>query len=168
MPGDAISPIISSPRNDTTNPVGLVSQWRTVITAGGPAVQDAATITNPTTQITSLTRLPLIVAGAGTHALVRLGYDDGLTLITNPVIKVFGKTASDVWQPLITQAGTMSIAVPTVPATDVADGTLLYTAPSFDLLSFDLLGCNEILVGIETALAGTGVVTNSILQVKII
>lgn len=148
-------------------PVSLTSIWQTVITAGGPAAQDAATITNPDTQITAATRSIFNRGGGGTILLIRLGYDDGLTLITNPIIKVFGRTAStEPWMVLKDAAGNIAITLTTATTTDVTDGTLFYTAADVATASVDCLGCDEILIGVQTALAGTGVTNNSIIQVK--
>jgi hypothetical protein len=148
--------------------------WTTVITAGGPAVQDAATITNPNTQITAATRAIFRRNGIGRTMLVRLGYDDGLTGITSPVVKVFGRTgSSDVWTVLETRSDALTMTLTTVTATDVSDGTLLYTqagyTPTVGTQSCDVLGCEEFLIGVQTALAGATTTTaNSVIQVKFI
>jgi hypothetical protein len=147
-------------------PVSLTGVWQTVISAGGPATQDAATITNATTQITAATRSIFSRKGAGTILLIRLGYDDGLTSITNPIIKVFGRTGSDAWMVLKDVSGNLTLTLTTALSTDATDGTLLYTAADVATSSIDCLGCDEILIGVQTALAGTGTVSNSIIQVK--
>ncbi len=148
-------------------PASLTTQWQTLITDGGPAALDAATITNPETQITAATSARFVRLGAGSHILLRLRYDDGLTSITAPVVKVFGRTGSQPWQLLKNRAGNLSIAL-TPAATDTEDGTYKYTTADFDLHAFDCLGCDEILVGIETALAGTGTTSNSAIEIKVI
>lgn len=146
----------------------MTSGWVTVISAGGPATQDAATITNPDTQITTSTRSIFRRRGAGTILLLRLGYDDGLTSITNPIVKVFGRTDLNTWMVLKDVAGNLTVTLTTAASTDVADGTLLYTAADVASTSIDCLGCEEILIGVQTALAGTGTVSNSIIQVKVL
>lgn len=148
-------------------PCSLTQNWTTAISAGGPAVQDSASITNPTTQITADTRVLLRRGGVGTSLILRLAYDDGLTSITNPVVKVFGRTGNDVWQALRNKSGSLTTTL-TTAATDTTDGTLLYTNPAFDTEAIDCLGCDEILVGVETALAGTGTTSNAVIQAKII
>lgn len=159
----------SQPRHaGSVCPVSLTAPWVTVIDAGGPAVQDAATIQNPDVSITAATRHIFNRGGWGTNILVRLGYDDGLTTITNPVIKVFGKTGSGAWQILPNKAGSATITLTTAAATDVTDGTLLYTSVDMDDQQIDSQGCEQILIGVQTALAGTGVVSNSVIQVKLI
>lgn len=155
-------------------PQSITAKWQTVMTAGGPAALDATTINSPTSQITASTRAIFSCMGTGTTILVRLGYDGTLTAITNPVIKVFGRTgAAETWQVLKNRAGGMSSTITLLPtSTDTIDtvaGPLTYTAPDYTTLAFDRLGCEEILIGIETALAGsTGVTNTSILQVKLI
>lgn len=152
-------------------PASTTMAWETAIAAGGVDDQDAATITNPTTQITASTRylltLPANKQGAGTFITVRLAYDDGLTGITDPVIAVFGRMdASDVWMRLPNRAGGSTCTL-TTAATDVTDGTLLYTMPSAETSTFYRFGCEQFLVGVETPLAGTGTTSNAIVQVKV-
>lgn len=161
------------PNVEGSIPQSTTSKWQTVITAGGPAVQDAATITSPTTQITAATRSIFKCLGAGTTLLVRLGYDGTLTAITSPVIKVFGRaTSAETWQVLKTRSGGLSATITAVVASDtidVAASALTFTAPDYSTLAFDRLGCDEILIGVETALAGaTGTTATSIIQVKLI
>lgn len=153
---------------DTARQVSLTSKWVTVISDGGPAVQDAATITNPTTQITASTRRIFNKADTGTIVLVRLGYDDGATSITNPVVKVFGRTGTEPWMVLKDVAGNLTLTLTTAASTDAADGTLLYTAADVATASVDCLGCEEIIVGVQTALAVTGTTANSIIQLKLL
>jgi hypothetical protein len=146
----------------------ITNAWQTVIAAGGPALLDAATITNPTTQIVRATTSIFERSASGTVILIRLGYDDALTGITNPIIKVFGRTGSDPWMILKDVAGNIAMTLTTSLTTDVSDGTLLYTAADVATASVDCLGCEEILIGVQTALAGTGVTNNSIIQVKLL
>lgn len=150
-------------------PASLTAQWVTIIDAGGADDQDAATITNPTTQIVLSTRHILLRGNQGTILLLRLVYDDGLTSITNPVVKVFGRSLStEIWQLLKTKAAALTGTLTTATSTDVTDATNNYTTPDYDTQSWDCLGCAEILVGIQTALAATGTVTTAYIQAKII
>lgn len=149
-------------------PCSLSSKWMTVIDAGGPAVQDAATIQNPDVSITAATRHIFYRGSYGTNLLVRLGYDDGLTIITDPIIKIFGRTGTDAWQILPNKAASPTVTLATSLSTDAADGTLFYTAIDMQEHQIDCQGCEQILIGVETALAGTGSVANSIIQIKLI
>jgi hypothetical protein len=175
QPGTVIAPHTT----DATKilPVSASSKWFTVITAGGMDDQDAATITNPTTEITLSTR-NIVLRGwqddgtdgpnEGVLLIVRLAYDDGLTSITDPVIKVFGRDNDDeVWTLLETVGGTVTATIATA-ATDVTDGTMLYTTPDLSADAWDTQGCRQILIGVETALAGTGTVTTAYLQAKLL
>ncbi len=149
-------------------PQGLTQKWVNVVDAGGVAVQDAATVTNPSTQITAATRHIFRRNGLGTHLLLRMKYDDGLTSITAPIVKVFGRGGdNDGWQLLKTRSGSLSVAL-SVAATDVEDGTNKFTTPDYDLHAWDSLSCNEFLVGIETALAGTGDATTATIEAKLV
>lgn len=150
-------------------PVSLASAWQTIIDPGGVATQDAATITNPDSQIDNDTTHPFETDGIGTYLLLRLGYDDALTSITNPVLRVFGRSSSsDIWMPLPLRDNSGLNVTLTTGADDTTDGTLKYTTPNFDSRCVDLLGCSQVLVGVQTALAGTGSTANAIVQIKII
>jgi len=148
------------------SPQSFTGVWQGVITGGRVATQDAATITNPETEITNAASYNLKRGGRGTFLALRLAYDDGLTSITNPVVKVFGRTSSDAWQLLKTRASALSATL-TTAATDAQDGTLKYTTPDIETHVWDCFGCEEIIVGVETALAGTGTTANSIIQAKL-
>lgn len=161
--------ILAGSNTRSTTPVSITSGWSTVIDALGMDDVDAATITNPTTEIILSTRHRLHRKGIGTTLLLRMGYDDGLTSITDPVVKVFGKTGtSEIWTLLKSNAPALTGTLTTALTTDVTDGTYLYTTPDPIALGWDCLGCDYLLVGIQTALAGTGTVTNAFLQAKIV
>lgn len=168
--GDSIEVVGSPTRGfEAVTLYSMTSAWQTIIDAGGPAVQDAATITNPTTQIVASTAHLFQRRAKGTNLILRLGYDDALTSITDPIVKVFGRTGStDVWQILKTKSGSITCTLSTAPTTDTTDGTLRYTTPDSSTTTFDCFGTEEILVGIQTALAGTGTTNNSIIQAKFI
>jgi hypothetical protein len=56
-------------------PSSLATNWQTVIAAGGVNVQDAATITNPDTQINTsatVTKFVFAAKGSGTNLVLRL------------------------------------------------------------------------------------------------
>lgn len=163
----------------TPNAVALVAipgRWVTVIDAGGVATADAAIINNPDTQITASTRHPFRRGGAsGTALAVRLKYSAGLTGITNPVIKVFGRAlrapggiSPDQWEIIANEAGEQAVTIATAPTTDVTDGTFKWSHPDAAKAVFDLRGCEEFLIGVQTALAGTGDVSTATLEVKLI
>lgn len=152
-------------------PVSLFSPWYAAIAATGVDDQDAATITNPTTQITASTR-KLLRRSSGSLLTFSLQYDRTLTSITAPVIKVFGrKRAGDGesdgrWELLKNKNGDLAITL-TPASTDVDDGTYKYTTVDMTNHVVDTQGCDEFLVGIETALAGsTGVATTAVLNVR--
>ena len=152
-------------------PVSITAPWQTIIAAGGPALLDNANITNPTTQIVRPTTSLFILGTQATNLLLRLAYADALSSITSPVVKVFGRLDSNnAWQLLKAKASvgsTTLTATLTADATnDVTDGTYKYTTPDFQNTCWDCLGCTEILVGIQTVLAGTGTVNTSFIQAK--
>lgn len=141
------------------------SAWVTVLDAGTVTSADNATITAPTTQVTRAGTHPIYLGtGAGQYVLVRLGYDASLSVTTNPVVKVFGRRSGGAWELLPTRGGALSITL-SAASTDISDGTLKYTTPAASS-TIDTLGCDEILVGVETALAGTGTTSTAIVQVR--
>ena len=150
-------------------PVSVTSKWTQIIEAGGVASIDAATITNPATQITAATRVLHRRGGAaGTTIRVRLGYDDALSAITNAIVELWGRTAGQAWQRLRNKAGASSATLTTDTTNDATDGTLKYTDPNQTTHAWDCEGCEEFLVGVTTALAGTGVVTNAVVEAKVV
>jgi len=149
-------------------PISLTSGWVQAITAGGPATADESRIVNPDGSIDIASRRILKRGGrGGTYLAVRLGYDDGLTSITNPKVAVFGRTGTEAWQRLLSRASADSATLTTSASNDSTDGTLKYTNVDPSNHVFDMMGC-DILIGVETALNGsTTVLTNSIIEVKV-
>lgn len=153
-------------------PSSLASGWQTVIAEGGVTTQDNATITNPETQINAsatVTKFVFVAKGAGTNLILRLKYDSTLTAITSPIVKVFGRTGSDAWQLLYSKGGNLVETLTCDTTNDARDGTFSYTTPAFGTHSWDRLGCEELIVGVQTILAGsTGSVATATVQAKII
>lgn len=175
------TPFPHSPTNaPLVCPVSLTSQWVTALTAGTVATQDGSSgvVTDPDS-LSKTTHIRLSRENQlGSVILARLGYDDGLTGITDPVLVCFGRTGIraadgsvtyDEWQLLPTMEDTPAFeSTLTTDATDVTDGTLLYTTPDRKANAWDCMGCNEFVFAVKTALSGTGTVTNAIVQAKII
>jgi hypothetical protein len=154
--------------------IGLTTNWQTIISAGGMTVQDAASITSPGFSITSATRVPMDTRGMGSGVIFRLRYDSTLATITNPVIKVFGKTGPNGAYQLLRLSGGLTYTL-TTAATDADNslpavaGTFKYTTPNLATDVFNCAGNSIILVGIETILAGTvGSVATATLEAKIV
>jgi len=156
----------------TSYPGSLTAPWLDVILAGGLTTQDGATITNPETGINAsatVTKLVIPANGAGTNLILRMKYDSTLTAITSPIVKVFGRTGSDAWQLLYSRAGNLVETITADTTNDARDGTFNYTTPAFGTHAWDRLGCDELIVGVQTILAGsTGSVATATLQAKII
>jgi hypothetical protein len=84
-------------------------------------------------------------------------------------VKVFGRTGSDAWQLLYSKGGNLVETLTVDTTNDARDGTFNYTTPSFSTHAWDRLGCEELIVGIQTALAGsTGSVATATVQAKFI
>lgn len=138
--------------------------WRTVVTAGGPATQDAATIT-ATSSIDGTKKLRFVIPEWADGFKVRLGYDTATTAITTNVkIKVFGRILSVVanpssdagnWQVVQNRDQISSVTIAAAPSTDVDSGSLSRTAIDEFNCIFHKSGLNEFVIGIETAFAPT-------------
>lgn len=165
--GTSLVPNAVSPRGEIVRPASILSTWITVIDPGGMTTLDAATITNPTTQITASTRHIFSVENQGTTLILRMKYDAGSTVATSPVVKVFGRTRTDAWQLLKTKALALNATITGAPTTDVTDTTWNYTTPDLSAQAWDCAGCMELIVGIETVFAGS-ITAFSSLQAKFI
>jgi hypothetical protein len=165
----ALGTTISMPRSangQVVAPTGRKTVWTTVIAAGGPAIQDNATLTTPDTQITNATT-SIFEVELGTQLAIRLGYNSSLSSITSPVIRVYGRTnIAEGWHILATNLGSLTLTL-TTAATDPITSGFRYTSTKREDW-IDCVDCRQILIGIQTALAGTGTVNTSIIQVKAI
>lgn len=143
--------------------------WTTIIDAGGPAVQDAAAITNPDTQITASTRHRFDRDNhMGRFIQARLVYDDGITSPVSPILKLFGRSYSDeAWTAKKNRAGAVSGELTIDQTNDAQDGTYGYTTPDSAESTWEISGENEFIFGVETAHSATGTVSTSKIQVRI-
>lgn len=140
-------------RGEEVVPVSVASRWYDAISAGGPGVLDAATITNPDTQIADASRSIRNTGGRCSRVTFRLKRPTGLTITADAVLVCFGRTtAEDPWQRLFTLGGNGTSTL-TSTANDITDGTNLYTDATLEDHTFDLMGCVQFVVGIQTALA---------------
>jgi hypothetical protein len=148
-----------------TTEAAVRATYQTAIAAGLVATIDNATVTNPTTQVTRSGTSIVRSDSGGVFMLVRLAYDDGLTAITNPSVKVFGRAnLGEPWRLLRNRAGALSASLVTA-STDATDGTLDYTTPDLTTNVWDVQGCDQFIIAVETALAGTGTTSNATVQV---
>lgn len=153
-------------------PVQIPAKWVTIIRDGGLETQDAATITDPTAEITNSTTSLFKIGRQGTTLRLRMKYDDGLSAITDPIVKVFGRhDSTDPWQILLKKSSTVvndTVTLVTTLASDVSDGADNWTSVDAEDHSLDIDGCDEILVGVQTVLAATGDPTLASLEAKVI
>lgn len=155
-------------------PSAILGKWATVVAAGEVDDQDNGTITNPATQIATIDDRIFPKGAIGTLLALCLGYDDGLTGITDPVVKLFGRYDEDErWELVPNLEGAVAATLVTA-ATDLTDGTLKYTTVKSkdsstpgNVSVFDVGAFSHLAVGIETALAGTGDKTNAIIQARL-
>jgi len=158
----------------TTMPTTL-GAWFTVITAGRVATADAATITTVESTVTNSAHKVIHTENHEfDYVQLRLRYDPTLTGITSPIVKLFGRrrhssTVVDAWQVLKNRAGNLSASLAATPATDAQDGGLAESPVDSLETTFHYGGCNEFVVGVETALAGgTGVTTTALVEMKLV
>lgn len=154
-------------RGQVVFPVSATTDWTSAVTAGGATTADASTITAPTSQITASTRrIVTRQVSGGTALLVRMKYDASLTVSVSPSVRLFGRTNGGAWQTLTSRAGTVSSVLLAATATDISDGTYKYTTVDLASHYFDCQGYDEFLVGIETALAGSGTTSTATIDLK--
>ena len=151
---------------DISQPVQINSFWMTA--CDNATTQDnGGTITNPLSHITD-TDKRIISVPHGTNLVVCHRYTDSATVNTVPVIQVFGRTVSPLreqgasdttssnsvggFMRLVNKAGDVDITL-SDSATDLDDGTFEYTTVDPDAHVVDLMGCNQVLIGIKTAAA---------------
>lgn len=171
-PFDASSTVGPS-NGQLTVPVSITSTWFTAVDATGPNTQDASTVTNPTTQITAAAKRLCETKGRATRATFRLKYNQDVSTPTSPVIAVFGRTrvgATEVgpWERLWTLGATATATLTLDTTNDVTDGSYKTTSSTLESQTFDLMGCNEFLVGVQTAFAASGgTVNDSTIECKL-
>lgn len=145
--------------------------WQTIIDAGGATVQDAATITNPDTNITASTRhiyqKNQNSPSLGRFLQARLRYDDGISAATSPIVVCFGRAKDGVaWTPIKTRGGDRTATLTIDQTYDVQDGTYGYTTPDASDSTWETTGFDEFILGIETAFAATGTTTTALIQAR--
>ena len=110
--------------------------------------------------------------GLGTSAQLRASDNTGVTVSTNPVFQVFGrsKDSANAWQKLLNQNGSADLTCKfTGSGSDpITEDGRIRTTPDADS-SFDMAGCDEFFVARKTALAvSDGTVTASGVEAKVL
>jgi hypothetical protein len=150
----------------------MSSDWVWAINAAatgqGIDAVDNASVTNPTTQITrACTRILRALAG-GTNLAIRLSIPSAASITTSCSLAVFGRCGdSGEWQRLRNRNNLSSVTF-TLPTSPVVNGSL--KSSEVDNLNhlFDCQGCDQFLIGVETALAlSGGNAYDSVLSAKI-
>ena len=160
-----VMPTVNVLSEDISKPVQIHSFWTKVHEDSKTA--DDSTLNDPEEHITSDKSL-LLFAPVGTSLVLCHGYTGSVgSVSTQPVVKVFGRTVADAsettmtasdgvrgqWMVLPNKAGDVDITISDSTA-DTTDGTTNLTTVDQDAHVVDLLGCNQIIVGIKTASAG--------------
>jgi hypothetical protein len=176
-----------------TTPVSLRTPWMVMIAAKTPITQsngdrigafnqnvvttndgietaDNAAITDPITQIVTDTRRWISRGDkGGTSLILRLVYLTAMTGGPSVTLAVFGRHSSnDIPVRLPTRGANRQVILTANATNDVVNGNYAYTEVVANDHIIDMLGCTEILVGVESALSGAGVKTAAFIQGKII
>jgi len=156
-------------RGNLTISADLRTTWVVIRDAGDMDTVDAVTVDDPDADITNSTTHILTTGGRGTKLLLRMRYDDGDSSPTDPVVKVFGRhSSSDTqWMTLSNDTPAIVGTIVTTVATDVTDATNKWSTV-LPATRFPLLGCDELLVGLQTAYAATGNAALALLEAKVI
>lgn len=152
--------------SEITRPCQLASFWQVV--NGDLESQDDSGAPNPYTDSPTSNPSVMLVPN-GTTLRLGIRYTNGQSMTTDPVVQVFGRTVSPlgtqdntettnqgsvgIWQRLTSKSGNIDATFLDV-STDVSDGTYEYSASDADDHSFDLDGCNQVLVLVKTAAGG--------------
>lgn len=156
-------------------PVGLSGNWKNIIDGGGVATADNASITNPSTQIVTATT-HVFSKTTGTFVSLRLLHQ-GTGTLTSPVVVLFGrnrKQTGTAFRRLYNQDATpiFAVTLTCVLATDLTEtfaGPVGSTGNPYGLPQgnyqatdvnpkthvWDMMECDEFLVGVQTAFNDT-------------
>jgi len=172
--------IVSDVNAQFVVPCSVLADWQQVAGSSGDTyltTADGDPVTDPEAMTASSRRLLQRDNRMGTFLGVRMKYNTGLTNITSPILKIFGRmrtvtaTSETVgpWQILKNRLGDLSVPL-TVASTDVVVSASGPKATTPDPMGhyFDCQGCNEFLIAVETAMTATGTITLAALAVKII
>ena len=156
-------------RGNLTISADLRTTWVVIREAGDMDGADGAPLDDPDADITNATTHILTTGGRGTKLLLRMRYDDDDSAPTDPVVKVFGRhSSSDTqWMTLSNDTPAIVGTIVTTVADDVTDATNKWSTV-LPATRFPLLGCDEILVGVQTAYAATGNAALALLEAKVV
>jgi hypothetical protein len=155
-------------------PVQQATQWATVIEA--TYADDADTETDPDDLAVKAGHHVFNINGFGTMIMARLAYDDAVSSVTaDIVVEAFGRTGgrvkdadSDEWMRLPTRDGSTSAELTIANSTDHDDGASNFTQVDKDAHVWDLMGCDEVVFKVATALNTNGDDAVAYVEAKII
>lgn len=137
-------------------PMSISGPWSSSILTD-LSVVDAATLTNPTTQITASSRRTIYRRNVGTSLMLQVLYPRAATVLTtSPTLVVFGRTvASDGtvgdWNILTNVLGEIGIVVELDPTNDADDGATYKRSTVQATQWIDCQGYDEFIVGCSSA-----------------
>ena len=174
--GDPVQSRVLPRTPRTVAPVQIVNPWTEIINAGSLETSMGTPIINPDTQIFggthSLLHHLFQVNQYGTTLRMRLKYDRAATAVTTDlIVQVFARVGGfgDQWQRLVNKDGAYTTALTIALATDVDDGSVFQTTdPHPTEAAWDLDGCSEVLVGVNTILNTDGDDSLAVVEAKVI
>jgi hypothetical protein len=153
--------------NQRVAQVGVASPWTTLVSNAG-SVDNSGNPVLTLAQVEAVhpTSVRYETEGLGSHLIVRLKYESALTVTVNPIVEVLAMDAAGKLSKLRNINGDVTGTLATSTA-DVTAGIYDYTTPN-DAATFALNGAQHVVVAIKTALAGTGTVTTSAIEGRVI
>lgn len=158
------NPIDDQQIRKVTYGASINSRWEDMIAPGGMEIEDnsGSIIEEPEVSITSATRIVRNRTDFGLLLLLALKYDEDFVPSTDPIINVFGVTlrekSEDTKQPwliLQNRAKVVSVTIATTVTDTIFEG-FRYTIVDLDDNLWDMLGSDQIVCGVETAVVGAG------------
>jgi len=151
--GTSINASIVHPAGQSqTIPLSCSSPWSSSILTD-LSVVDAATLVDPTTQITASSRRTIYRRGAGTYMLLQALYPRAAAVLTtNPLLVVFGRTVAPDgtvgdWNLLTNDSGDSQIEIELDPTNDADDMSTYKRSTVKSTHWVDCQGYDEFIVG---------------------
>ena len=157
-------PVDDAHLRKVTYGASINSRWEDMIAAGGMTIEDNGgnKIQDPEVSITDATRIVRNKTDFGLILLLALKYDKDFVVSTNPIINVFGVTPKEKstadnqpWGILQNRAKAISVTI-TATATDTIFEGFRYSLVDLDDNLWDMLGSDQIVCGVQKAVAGAG------------
>lgn len=150
-------------------PVSLTDDWQRITSLTKLLTADTSPVVLPTLILNQATNYRFFRRGRGTHLLLRVGYDAGANITTNPILQVFGggTDLTKQLEQLENASGSVDLTF-TASASDVVTVDTLYKMTRCIKLDHwvDMQSCDFGQIAVKTAIAGTSL-TNGFVEAKL-